>query len=204
MSMKVRERDGNTYLYFQEKDGKTNFLGKIGEITKYSNRTIKAYGEISKKYSKYLDDTIKLISILPDSERKRQSSKLIKELEKQLNYISSLSPSVAKQYKPKGQVKAEEETRRRQEQLEEITVEIVKELQKDHTVYAKTLIEQFGATKNEIKKIFLFLYKYESIKDNVHYNKSEEYLEPLKKNDVFTRLAKDPEKLLSHLRGNNP
>lgn len=154
--MKIRERDDNTYLYFQEKDGTTIFLGKIDEITKYPSRTIKAYDEISKKYSKYLEDTIKLISILPPQERVKYVSKLRHDLKIKDSYLSSLSPSAAKQYKPKGLTKAEEGTRLRpQEKILKYLSDILENYYSLHK--GKPFHDDL--VKESVSKIFPKLYR---------------------------------------------
>lgn len=117
MSLKIKERNQNQYLYFQRKDGTTVFLGKIGEISKYPDRVAEALDVLLGKDSGYFEYEKKLLSILPPSKQKDYIPKIIKKIETEEKDLYSLSPSVTKQYKEKTQKITESETRRRNEKL---------------------------------------------------------------------------------------
>lgn len=94
MSLKIKKRNENHYLYFQRKNGETIFLGKIGEISKYPNRVEEALDILLDKDSSYFEYEKKLLSILTPKQREKYLPKLLKKIVDERNDLYSLSDSV--------------------------------------------------------------------------------------------------------------
>lgn len=101
MSVKIKRRNENEYLYFQKKDGRVIFLGKVGTVSRYTDRVREAVDALIGKDSGYFEYEKKLISILPASLQNHYVLQIIKKMEMERNDLLSLS-SGTKKYKPKG------------------------------------------------------------------------------------------------------
>lgn len=112
MSLRQKPTKGIPYWLFTAGREKTIHLGPVNDPSKINpEKVMEAIDYVRKKYGHYTGIEYKLIAFLPSPQKEQYISKHLKELEIEQKYLLSLSPSVAKQYKPEGLVKADEETR---------------------------------------------------------------------------------------------
>ena len=113
MSFKIKKRDENRYVYFQISGRGDIFLSREGEVSGNPEKVFEALNYVKQRHGHYTEIEDSLLQYLPPQQKDQYISKRLKELETEQKHLLSLSPSAAKQYKPKGQVKAEGETRPR-------------------------------------------------------------------------------------------
>lgn len=171
MSLRTRKNRGIEYWVFTGGRENELHLGPVNDISKInSDRVLEALDYLKGRYSHYNEIEDKLISFLPSEKKDQYLLKRLDERFKKVEtYKSSLSPSAAKQYKPEGLVKEDEETRRRLPEKEgKITIFELETNKKEHLkelVGKEILITDVGKNiSKKNRKEILKLIKDEKIK----------------------------------------
>lgn len=115
VSIRQKDSKGRKYWVVDFGKDKTIHLGPVDDKEKVKSEKVEeALHYMKERVDNYFEKEFHLLSLLSPSYRQNLVSNLVEQYENRIKKISSLSPSAAKQYKPKGLAKAERETRHRQ------------------------------------------------------------------------------------------